>query len=115
MGPEAVGASGDYLDRARALVEAKVDLLVLDSSHAHSKGVLDATAALREAFPDTALMVGNVASAAQCDARGGWYYDVAPPATPSKITLCPQSCEPLKATENSTVQVLYGCKTKPPA
>ena len=59
----AVGASGDYLDRARALVEAKVDLLVLDSSHAHSKGVLDATAALREAFPDTALMVGNVASA----------------------------------------------------
>jgi von Willebrand factor type A domain len=58
--------------------------------------------------------LGNVASAAQCDARGGWYYDANPPATPSKITLCPQSCDPLKATANSAVQVLYGCKTKPP-
>ncbi|HEV2843581.1 MAG TPA: IMP dehydrogenase, partial [Thermoanaerobaculia bacterium] len=38
----AVGASGDYLERAAALVKAKVDLLVLDSSHAHSQGVLDA-------------------------------------------------------------------------
>ena len=59
----AVGASGDYLDRARALVEAKVDVLALDSSHAHSRGVLEATVALREAFPDTCLMVGNVATA----------------------------------------------------
>jgi len=59
----AIGAAGDYLDRARALVEAKVDLLVLDSSHAHSQGVLDAAARVREAFPDVALMVGNVATA----------------------------------------------------
>ncbi|GMU65830.1 MAG: inosine-5'-monophosphate dehydrogenase [Acidobacteriota bacterium] len=58
----AVGAAGDYLDRAAALVEAKVDVLVLDSSHAHSKGVLDAAAVLRERFPDVALMVGNVAT-----------------------------------------------------
>jgi IMP dehydrogenase len=58
-----IGAAGDYLERARALVDAKVDLLVLDSSHAHSKGVLDAAARLREAFPDVALMVGNVATA----------------------------------------------------
>lgn len=59
----AIGAAGDYLERAQALVDAKVDLLVLDSSHAHSKGVLDATARVREAFPDVALMVGNVATA----------------------------------------------------
>lgn len=58
----AVGAAGDYLDRAAALVEAKVDVLVLDSSHAHSKGVLDAATVLRERFPDVALMVGNVAT-----------------------------------------------------
>jgi IMP dehydrogenase len=58
-----VGASGDYLERARELVEAKVDVLVLDSSHAHSKGVLDATAMLRERFPEVALLVGNVATA----------------------------------------------------
>jgi len=59
----AVGAAGDYLERARALVAAKVDLLVLDSSHAHSRGVLDATAKLRAEFPDVALLVGNVATA----------------------------------------------------
>ena len=59
----AVGAAGDYLERARELVEAKLDLLVLDSSHAHSQGVLDAAARLRESFPDIALMVGNVATA----------------------------------------------------
>ncbi|HVY25946.1 MAG TPA: vWA domain-containing protein [Polyangiaceae bacterium] len=63
----------------------------------------------------TSMPLGNVPSAAQCDARGGWYYDANPPATPSKITLCPQSCDPLKATENSSVQVLYGCATRPPA
>ncbi|HKI03630.1 MAG TPA: IMP dehydrogenase [Thermoanaerobaculia bacterium] len=59
----AVGASGDYLERAAALVKAKVDLLVLDSSHAHSLGVLEATARLRERFPEVKLVVGNVATA----------------------------------------------------
>jgi IMP dehydrogenase len=59
----AVGAAGDYLERAQALVAAKVDLLVLDSSHGHSQGVLDAAAKLRERFPEVALMVGNVATA----------------------------------------------------
>jgi IMP dehydrogenase len=59
----AVGASGDYLERAAALVKAKVDVLVLDSSHAHSRGVLDAAAKLRESFPEVRLVVGNVATA----------------------------------------------------
>jgi IMP dehydrogenase len=59
----AVGASGDFLDRAAALVEAKVDVLVLDSSHAHSRGVLDAAALLRERFTSVRLVVGNVATA----------------------------------------------------
>jgi IMP dehydrogenase len=59
----AVGSSGDYLERAAALVKAKVDLLVLDSSHAHSRGVLDATGKLRERFPEVKLVVGNVATA----------------------------------------------------
>lgn len=60
----AIGASGDFLDRARQLAEAKVDLLVLDSSHAHSSGVLAAAARVREALPEVQLMVGNVATAA---------------------------------------------------
>jgi IMP dehydrogenase len=59
----AVGASGDFLERAAALVRAKVDLLVLDSSHAHSTGVLKAAEALRERFPEVRLVIGNVATA----------------------------------------------------
>jgi IMP dehydrogenase len=59
----AVGASGDYLERAAALVKAKVDLLVLDSSHAHSRGVLSAAGRLRERFPEVKLVIGNVATA----------------------------------------------------
>ncbi len=59
----AIGASGDYLDRAAALVRAKVDLLVLDSSHAHSRGVLSALEAVRERFPEVRIVVGNVATA----------------------------------------------------
>jgi IMP dehydrogenase len=59
----AVGAAGDYLERAAALVRAKVDLLVLDSSHAHSHGVLDAASRLRERFPEVKLVIGNVATA----------------------------------------------------
>ncbi|HEX9943215.1 MAG TPA: IMP dehydrogenase [Thermoanaerobaculia bacterium] len=59
----AVGASGDYLERAAALVRVKVDLLVLDSSHAHSRGVLDAATRLRERFPEVKLVIGNVATA----------------------------------------------------
>jgi len=58
----AIGAAGDMLDRAAALIEAKVDMLVLDSSHAHSRGILDATEMVRRRFPDIPLMVGNVAT-----------------------------------------------------
>ncbi len=60
----AVGAAGRYLERAEALVAAKVDVLVLDSSHAHSRGVLDAVERLRRRFPQVRLIVGNVATEA---------------------------------------------------
>ncbi len=58
----AVGASGRFLERAGALVSAGVDLLAVDSSHAHSRGVLDAVEVLRERFPDTQLIAGNIAT-----------------------------------------------------
>ncbi|MCP3957499.1 MAG: IMP dehydrogenase [bacterium] len=58
----AVGASGDFLERAEALLDSQVDLLVLDSSHAHSRGVLDALEALRERFPEARILAGNVAT-----------------------------------------------------
>ena len=58
----AIGAGGDYVDRAAALVQAGVDVLVIDTAHGHSQGVLDATTRVREAFPDVQLVVGNVAT-----------------------------------------------------
>ena len=59
----AVGTAGDYLERAQALASAQADVLVVDSSHAHSRGVLGALTGIREALPDAQLLVGNVATA----------------------------------------------------
>src|SRR5581483_7803747 len=58
----AVGATPDA--RARALLDAGCDVLVVDSAHGHAEGVLDTVACLREAFPDAQLVGGNVATAA---------------------------------------------------
>ncbi|NIP78876.1 MAG: IMP dehydrogenase [Gemmatimonadetes bacterium] len=59
----AVGTSRGDLDRADQLLHAGVDLLVIDTAHGHSQGVLDALARTRERFPDAQIMAGNVASA----------------------------------------------------
>ena len=58
----AIGVTRDVLDRTRELVRAKVDVLVLDSSHGHSEGVLDALALVRKRFPSTPIVAGNVAT-----------------------------------------------------
>ncbi|HYD51715.1 MAG TPA: IMP dehydrogenase [Gemmatimonadaceae bacterium] len=58
----AIGAGGDFLARARALIDAGVDALIIDTAHGHAEGVLQATAAVREAFPEVQLVAGNVAS-----------------------------------------------------
>ncbi|HEY9515047.1 MAG TPA: IMP dehydrogenase [Gemmatimonadaceae bacterium] len=58
----AVGAAGDFLDRAAALIAAGVDALVVDTAHGHSEGVLRATSKVRERFPDTQIVAGNVAT-----------------------------------------------------
>ncbi|HEX5385805.1 MAG TPA: IMP dehydrogenase [Gemmatimonadales bacterium] len=60
----AVGASPDTLPRAAALVRAGVDVLVVDSAHGHSEGVLRTVDELRERFPDVQLIAGNVATEA---------------------------------------------------
>lgn len=59
----AVGASTKDLDRARALAEAGVDLIVVDTAHGHSEGVLQAVAKVRNALPDVSLIAGNVGTA----------------------------------------------------
>ncbi|HYX21330.1 MAG TPA: IMP dehydrogenase [Thermoanaerobaculia bacterium] len=58
----AIGVTRDVLDRARELVRAKVDVLVLDSSHGQSQGVLDALTLVRRRFPSTPIVAGNVAT-----------------------------------------------------
>ena len=58
----AVGVSNDLLERATELVRAQVDVLVLDSSHGHSQGVLDALKLLRKKFSSTPIVAGNVAT-----------------------------------------------------
>ncbi len=58
----AVGVSGDTPARAKALVAAGVDAIVVDSAHGHSEGVLQTVETLREAYPDAQLVGGNVAT-----------------------------------------------------
>ncbi|MGX9687391.1 IMP dehydrogenase [Deinococcus wulumuqiensis] len=59
----AIGVSADLMDRADALVQAGVDVLVLDSAHGHSQGILNALAKVKEQF-DVDVIAGNVATRA---------------------------------------------------
>ena len=56
----AIGASKADLERAALLVDAGADLIVVDTAHGHSQGVLEAVSRVRERFPDTQLVGGNV-------------------------------------------------------
>ena len=58
----AIGVGREGLDRARALIDAKVDVVVIDSAHAHSTGVMDVIKQFKKMYPDTPLIAGNVAT-----------------------------------------------------
>ena len=60
----AVGTTGDYLERAQELCRKKGDVIVIDTAHGHSSGVMEAVKRLRKSLPDVELMVGNVATGA---------------------------------------------------
>ena len=64
----AVGIARDTLERATALVNAHVDVLVVDTAHGHSQGVMDIVKQLRKAFPELDLIAGNVATAEATEA-----------------------------------------------
>lgn len=64
----AVGVGADMLERATALVNAHVDVIVVDTAHGHSAGVLNAVKALRKNFPELNIIAGNVATAAATEA-----------------------------------------------
>ena len=59
----AIGVTGDSLDRARALRDAGVDALVIDTAHGHSRGVLETLKAVKAEFQDVDIVVGNIATA----------------------------------------------------
>ncbi|MDM7994311.1 MAG: IMP dehydrogenase [Acidobacteriota bacterium] len=58
----AIGATGDFLERAAALAKAGVDVLVVDTAHGHSSRVLDAVKQVKQKFPELDLIAGNVAT-----------------------------------------------------
>ena len=60
----AVGVGANFLDRVQALVDAKVDIVAVDTAHGHNQGVLDAVKKIKQKFPDLQLIAGNVATAA---------------------------------------------------
>ncbi len=59
-----VGVTADTLDRAKALVEAGVDAIVIDTAHGHSKGVVEKLKQVKATFPNVDVIVGNVATGA---------------------------------------------------
>jgi IMP dehydrogenase len=59
----AVGIGGDNKERVQALVEASVDVIVVDSAHGHSQGVLEMVRWTKENYPDVQIIAGNVATA----------------------------------------------------
>ncbi|WP_164670573.1 IMP dehydrogenase [Virgibacillus doumboii] len=59
----AVGVTADALKRIEKLVEAGVDVIVIDTAHGHSKGVLEQVRLVRETYPDLDIIAGNVATA----------------------------------------------------
>jgi IMP dehydrogenase len=58
----AIGATGDFLERAQELARAKADVLAIDTAHGHSSRVMEAIRAVKHALPDMQLMAGNVAT-----------------------------------------------------
>ncbi len=59
----ALGVTADVLDRAKALIDAQVDVLVLDSAHGHQANIINCVKLIKERFPNTPLIAGNIATA----------------------------------------------------
>ncbi len=58
----AIGATGDFLERAQELVSKKVDVLVIDTAHGHSERVMQAVVAIKRSLPNVDVVAGNVAT-----------------------------------------------------
>ncbi len=63
----AVGITNDVLDRVKALVDASVDVVVLDSAHGHSKNIMTCIDKIKNAYPELQLIAGNIATYGGCE------------------------------------------------
>ena len=59
----AIGATGDFLERAEELVKSRADAIVVDTAHGHSSRVIEAVQKIKQKFPDFEIIAGNVATA----------------------------------------------------
>lgn len=64
----AIGVTADVLDRAKALIDAQVDLLSLDSAHGHSANIINCVKKIKAAFPNIPVVAGNIATAEAAEA-----------------------------------------------
>lgn len=64
----AIGVTANVLERAKALIDAQADVLVLDSAHGHSANIINCLKMVKEAFPDTPIIAGNIATAEAAEA-----------------------------------------------
>lgn len=64
----AVGVGHDLIDRLDAIVAAKVDIVVVDTAHGHSRGVIETIRKIKQAFPQVDLVAGNIATAEAAEA-----------------------------------------------
>ncbi len=64
----AVGTAGNTMERIAALVDARVDIIAIDTAHGHSAGVIKKVEEIRAAFPNLAIIAGNVATAGATEA-----------------------------------------------
>ena len=59
----AVGVTSDMMERVKALVDAKVDVITLDSAHGHSRNIIEGVKRVKDSYPDIQIIAGNVATA----------------------------------------------------
>ncbi len=64
----AIGVTADALDRVKAVVDAGVDVVVLDSAHGHSKNIINKVKEIKAAFPDLPVIAGNIATGEAAEA-----------------------------------------------
>jgi hypothetical protein len=107
-----IDANGDTATKLRDLLKLVSHAITCDhpipaTTTALNFDAVDVQTRVSDTAPTTTLKY--VTSAGACASTPAWYYDVLPPGTPTKITLCPSACDPLKGVDTASVQVVIGC------